>query len=286
MPARSISSELIKDMVIDTLGGVWCTPDPHTLDLIGAAMTREENEIARDMLSSILENARIAKNEQVPACQDTGLVIIFAELGVDVHIDGGTLTSILDQAVLDAWTKYYLRDSVSPDPLRLSSVEVKPDISSPVILHLEQVPGHNLTLHLCLKGGGAENCSALKMFHPTASAADIEGFIVDTVVSAGGKPCPPVIVGVGIGGDFEKCALLAKKALVVPSTPKEQDAYYRQMEVRLLQRINNEGKGVQGFAGQTTALEVRISTAPCHIASLPVAVNIECHSHRCASITI
>ncbi|HNU97729.1 MAG TPA: fumarate hydratase, partial [Candidatus Syntrophosphaera thermopropionivorans] len=158
--------------------------------------------------------------------------------------------------------------------------------SQPVILHLSEILGNKLELHISLKGGGAENCSTLKMFNPTATLTEIEDFIIDTVVSAGGKPCPPVFVGIGIGGDFEQCTILAKRALMIPLPDSEKKPEYLQMEKRILNKINQKGKGVQGFGGKTTALKVNILSQPCHIASLPVAVNIDCHAHRCISISI
>ncbi len=295
MSLRSISADQITKVFIDAIGEIYCQPQAEILDLLKSALDREKDEVARDMLDTIIENAEIGARDKVPVCQDTGLVIVFARLGVDAHIEGGCLQDILDSAASAAWDKYFLRRSVAEDPLLYRQKPTKDkqvsDIESPfplfpfcpVILHLEQVPGNTLILDIALKGGGAENMSTLRMFNPTATPDEVEKYIVDTVVSAGGNPCPPVIVGVGIGGDFELCAVLAKKALIVPAEKRSVDDPYLRMEERILESINQLGKGVQGFAGATTALEVRILTAPCHIASLPVAVNIECHSHRCTS---
>ncbi len=290
METRHIPARLIREAVIDAIGEIYCRPQADTVEFIQKALQRETDEIARDMLTTILDNARIGAQRGVPVCQDTGLVVVFAQIGCSIQLDGGTLREIIESAAAHAWEKYYLRDSIAMDPLRGQndprqkySGKPSPKSSLPVILHIEQDKSDKLHLHICLKGGGAENCSALKMFNPTATLDEVEDFVVDTVVKAGGKPCPPVIVGVGIGGDFELCALLAKKALVVNQSGKEKGERGKQMEQRILEKINQRGKGVQGFAGSTTALEVRILKAPCHIASLPVAVNVECHSHRCTS---
>lgn len=292
MKTRHLSAKAIKEAVIEAIGEIYCRPQNETMILIQDALKRENDELARDMLETILKNARIGAETGIPVCQDTGLVVVFAQIGVQVQLEGGTLRRIIEHAAAEAWRKFSLRDSIAWDPLRgrlgsgdnaREECKQPRDSHLPVILHTEQVPGDRMQLDISLKGGGAENCSALKMFNPTATLEDICQFVVDTVVSAGGKPCPPVIVGVGIGGDFELCAVLAKKALVTRQTENEADLDIQKFEKRILDQINSRGKGVQGFAGKTTALEVRILRAPCHIASLPVAVNIECHSHRCTS---
>ena len=293
MGLRTVSAAEIREQVIGAIGEICCRPTPETADLLRAALNREKDELARDMLQSILLNHQIAAEEALPLCQDTGLLVVFAELGSELLITGGILPEIISAAAASAWQKFYLRDSIAPDPLRgktLLPPEAKPGSSAaratsglPFILHLDQVAGNRLTLHLALKGGGAENCGALQMFNPGASLGEIEDFIVRTVVEAGGKPCPPVFVGVGIGGDFESCAILAKRALLLP--PHNEPDLQR-MERRLLDRINLRGRGVMGCAGSTTALRVSILTRPCHIASLPVAVNIDCHAHRVTSRVI
>jgi fumarate hydratase subunit alpha len=286
MSERIITSGSIKEVIVDAIGEIFCQPQAETLELLKQAWGREEDEIARDMLEAMLKNTELAAAEGVPLCQDTGLVIVFAELGADVRIAGGCLRDIIERGAAEAWSKFYLRDSIAMDPLRGRTgipLPGKPSDRIPVILHIDHAEGDRITLHIALKGGGAENCSVLKMFDPTASLDEIEDFISDTVVNAGGKPCPPVTVGVGIGGDFEYCAVLAKKALLLPESSMSEEKGIIEMESRLLDKINARGMGVQGFAGRTTALEVSILTAPCHIASLPVAVNIDCHAHRCAT---
>ncbi len=289
MSPRAIPPALIRDAVLDAVGEIYCHPDAGVLELIKKSREKESDPLARDILDSILENAAIGHRDRFPVCQDTGLLVVFAELGNEAYVTGATLRETIGKAAAEAWAKHYLRDSIATDPLRGKAVGAHPDKadstpdSLPVILHLEQVPGSDLLLRFALKGGGAENCSAMKMFDPTADLSEIEDFVTRTVVSAGGKPCPPVIVGVGIGGDFEYCAVLAKKALLLNAGLEGEAFAYPELAQRILERINAEGKGAQGLGGNTTALEVRILATPCHIASLPVAVNVECHSHRATS---
>jgi len=207
---------------------------------------------------------------------------------VDVQLES-CLRDTIEQAAAIACHKYYMRDSIAPDPLRgqldeCEDMRSETDTRLPIVLHLEQVRGDGLSLDLALKGGGAENMSALRMFNPSAKIEEIVEFVVDTVVNAGGRPCPPVIVGVGIGGNIELSAVLAKRALF--TNTDERGACYRGFEQDILQRINERGRGVMGLAGSSTALEVRILTAPCHIASLPVAVNLDCHAHRHIQVEI
>ena len=279
---RLLSDALIQEIVIEAIGKIFCDREPHAQELLTQALNSETDELARDILDDIIDNAALAREEHLPLCQDTGLLVVFARLGVDARLES-CLRDILEQAAAIAWQKYYMRDSIAPYPLRgqldeCEDMRSETDIRLPIVLHLEQVPGDGLSLDLALKGGGAENMSALRMFNPSAKVEEIVEFVVDTVVNAGGRPCPPVIVGVGIGGDFELSAILAKRALFTDSD--ERGTCYRELEKDILRRINERGSGVMGLAGGSTALEVRILTAPCHIASLPVAVNLDCHAHR------
>ncbi len=291
MSVRTVSAAAIKAQVISGIGEIFCRPTQETAELLRRAMDSENNEIARDMLAAILRNHTIAAQEELPLCQDTGLLIVFAELGSEVLIVDGVLERIISEAAHEAWREFRLRDSIATCPgrnsLAVSGIQDTAvnceDRTLPIILHLEQVPGDKLILRLALKGGGAENCSALKMFLPGAAPEEIEEFVVQTVLVAGGKPCPPVWVGVGIGGDFEVCAILAKRALLL-TEPKDPDLV--RMEERILKRINQLGKGVMGIAGSTTALKVSILTRHRHIASLPVAVNLDCHAHRATTRVI
>lgn len=275
MDIKRISARKIQAELVRAFGQIYCSPAPEVLHLLQQALDTERDEIACDMLSDILENDRIAAAEGLPACQDTGLPVIFAQLGCEVLLEGGCLREILEAAAAEAWQQFFLRRSIVSDPLFDRRPEAK---KVPLILHLSQVQGDKLILDIGLKGGGAENTSALKLFEPTASAEEVEEFIVETVVNSGGRSCPPVLVGVGIGGNFELCAVLAKQALF--SCEDEPDPAYRAMAASILAKINARGRGVQGFAGATTALSVQILSAPCHIASLPVAVNLDCHCHR------
>ncbi len=279
MVKKTIQANEIRELVLDAIGEIFCAAHPETRQLLENALAREKDEIARDMLESILENHEIAQRESLPLCQDTGLLVVFAELGNGVLIEGGSLRDIIGSAAAEAWDKYYLRDSIAWDPLRRGTGQKGTTL--PLILHLEQIPGDELILHFALKGGGSENCSFLKMMLPGAGMRGVEEFVIQSVVESGGRPCPPVMVGVGIGGNFEECAVLAKKALVLASEQKDEEL--REMEERILDEINKRGKGVMGFAGSTTALKVCILAKPCHIASLPVAVNIDCHAHRVTS---
>lgn len=279
---RPLSDILIQEKAIEAIGKIFCDREHHAQDLLTQALESETDELARDILGDIIDNAALAREERLPICQDTGLLVVFARLGVDAHLER-CLRDTLEQATAIAWQKYYMRDSIAPDPLRgqlgkCEDMRYETDTRLPIVLHLEQVPGDGLSLDLALKGGGAENMSALRMFNPSVKVEEIVEFVVDTVVSAGGRPCPPIIVGVGIGGDFELSAILAKRALFTDSD--ERSVCYRGLEQDILQRINERGRGVMGLAGRSTALEVRILTAPCHIASLPVAVNLDCHAHR------
>ena len=281
-PQRLLSDTLIQEKVFEAIGKIFCDREPYTQELLTQALESETDELARDILGDIIDNAALAREERLPLCQDTGLLVVFARLGVDARLES-CLRDTLEQAAAIAWQKYYMRDSIAPDPLRgqlgeCEDMRYETDTRLPIVLHLEQVPGHGLSLDLGLKGGGAENMSALRMFNPSAKVEEIVEFVVDTVFNAGGKPCPPVIIGVGIGGDFELSAILAKRALFTNSD--ERSACCRGLEQDILQRINERGRGVMGLAGKSTALEVRILTAPCHIASLPVAVNLDCHAHR------
>jgi fumarate hydratase subunit alpha len=283
MAVRVISGDEIREAVVAAIGKIYCSVDPEVVSALTRAYALETYELARDMLEAMLRNAELAPKLPLPVCQDTGSAVVFARIGTRVLIEGGDLVTILSSALAEAWDRFYLRRSIVADPLFDRS-----PISGtvPPVLHLEQVHGDSLELELMLKGGGAENAGALRMFNPTASLEEVEGFVADTAVAAGGKACPPVIVGVGIGGNFERCALLAKQSLLLPLGSCRGDDRLQDMSRRILRQINERGKGVQGMGGRTTALAVNIISESCHIASLPVAVNLECHAHRHARILI
>ena len=246
------------------------------------AAEQEENPLGCQILNQLKENLDIAGAEQIPICQDTGMAVVFAEVGQDVHIEGGSLTDAINKGVHDGYVEGYLRKSVVNDPF----IRENTKDNTPAVIHYSIVPGENIKLTVAPKGFGSENMSKLKMFTPSATKEDLINFVLDTVKSAGGNPCPPMVVGVGFGGDFEQCAYLAKEALCREVSVRNSNPVYSEMEAELLKRINETDIGPQGFGGKTTALAVNIETAPTHIAGLPAAVNIGCHVTRHAEKTI
>jgi fumarate hydratase subunit alpha len=251
-------------------------------DLEGLIEQQEKTEpfdLAKGILSDLKENISCARQMGVPICQDTGMAVVFLELGQEVHLVGGSLNDAVNEGVRQGYLEGKLRCSVVGDPLR----RVNTNDNTPAVLHLSMADGEQIRLTVAPKGFGSENMSAMKMFTPSATPEDIVDFVVGQVDTAGSNPCPPIVVGVGIGGDFEKSAYLAKKALCRPVSQRNEDEFYAQMESQMLQKINNLGIGPQGFGGLTTALAVNIETFPTHIAGLPVAVNIGCHVTRHAS---
>lgn len=241
------------------------------------AVKAEESPLGREILSRLIENAKVAKTEQVPLCQDTGFTVVLVELGQDVHIVGGDLYDAINKGVRKGYKEGFLRFSIVGDPLKRQNT----GDNAPASVHVEVVPGSTLKLAVMAKGAGCENMSALKMLKPSDGVEGIKGFVLKTIQEAGGNPCPPIIVGVGIGGTFELCAYLSKKALFRrPLGSPHPHPEIAVLERELLQAINDLGIGPMGLGGGTTALAVHVETYPCHIASLPVAVNIDCHSYR------
>jgi len=247
------------------------------------AARKESGPGAVKILNQLIENARIAKQERIPLCQDTGLAVVFVDQGSQVALTPpadskqATLFDAINAGVAAGFQKGLLRKSVVAEPLNKRR---NTGTNTPAIIHQQIIPGDKLKLTVMTKGGGCENKSQFRMFKPTAEKDEIIDWIVDVVRSAGADACPPFVVGVGIGGDFELCCLLSKKALCRNLNDRNSDEFYAALESDLLSRINALGLGPQGFGGDTTALAVMVETAACHIASLPVAVNIECHSHR------
>lgn len=242
----------------------------------------ESLQLPRQVLQILSENAEIARKEKIPLCQDTGLAVVFLQIGQEVLLVGGDLNEAVNDGIKNAVKKEYLRASVVSNPL----IRINTKDNTPAILHTEIVPGNRIKIHVMAKGGGAENMSALKMLTPADGEKGVVNFVLDTVKNAGANPCPPIIVGVGIGGNFEKCAFLAKKALLRKLGTENKDKKIAKLEKLLLNKINSLKIGPAGLGGKTTCLAVHIETFPCHIASLPVAVNIECHSHRYAEAII
>lgn len=243
------------------------------------ALLREESPTGKGILEKVLENHRIALEEAIPACQDTGVAVVFLEIGQDVHLCGGDVVEAINRGVREGYTEGYLRKSVVKDPLfaRENSGD-----NTPAVLHVTVVPGNRLRVTVMPKGAGAENASALRMLPPHAGVEGVKRFVVETVKAAGPDACPPYVVGVGIGGTFDEVTLLAKKALVRPLGSRHADPQYAALEGELVDEINRLGIGPQGLGGSVTALGVHIEVAPCHIASLPVAVNLNCNVSRVA----
>lgn len=243
---------------------------------IGRQAAREPWPVAKGVLEKIEENISIAEEGVLPLCQDTGLACVFLEVGQDVHLEGGPVEEAVHEGVRQGYRDGFLRKSVVEDPLR----RVNTGDNTPAHIHYEIVPGDQVKVILAPKGFGSENMSQIKMLPPSAGADGVKDFVVRVCEEAGANPCPPIVVGVGIGGTFDKAALMAKQALLAPLDELNQDPFYADMEQELLDRINSLGIGPQGFGGETTALAVNIKTAPTHIAGLPVAVNINCHVSR------
>ena len=237
---------------------------------------------AREILHILCRNEQIARQERMPICQDTGMACVFAEIGQDVHITGGSFEEAVDEGVRQGYTEGYLRKSVVADPIRRGNT----GDNTPAVLTVRLVPGDKLRLTLAPKGFGSENMSRLAMLRPSDGEQGVKDFVLDAVRQAGPNPCPPVVVGVGIGGTFDRVALLAKRALLRPLGSRHPDPYYAAMEQELLEKINELGTGPQGFGGRTTALGLQIETFPTHIAGLPVAVNINCHVTRHAEVVL
>jgi fumarate hydratase subunit alpha len=254
-------------------------------DVVGAlrhAVSREESETGKQVLQQIIDNAVIAHRKKLPICQDTGLAVVFVELGQDIHIVGGFLHAAIEEGVRQAYDEGYLRKSVCDPFTRENSTD-----NLPAIIHVDIVAGDRMKIIAMPKGGGSENVSAAKMLTPAAGIDGIKKFVLETVDNAGANPCPPVIVGVGIGGSLEQACIMAKKALLRPiGEANRVDVRVEQMEKELFDSINKLGIGPAGLGGRVTALAVNVEMMPCHIASLPVAVNIQCHVARHKEITI
>ena len=252
-----------------------CYVDPTLLTKLNQAKDSEVSDLGKDVLGQIIKNSEIAKNTHAPMCQDTGIVVVFVEIGTEVQLIGN-IEEAINEGVRRGYDKGYLRKSVVGHPLD----RVNTKDNTPAIIHYQLVPGDKVKLTVAPKGAGSENTSAIKMLKPSDGYEGVKQVVLDTVRTAGGKPCPPIIVGVGVGGNFEKSAILSKEALMRPLDDVAQDKIAAQLEKELLEEINNLNIGPAGFGGKATALAVKVNTYPCHIASLPVAVNIQCHASR------
>ncbi|WP_154826683.1 fumarate hydratase [Clostridium butyricum] len=236
----------------------------------------ETYELAGQVLDKIILNSEIACKEKMPMCQDTGMACVFLEIGQDVHFVGGNLEAAINEGVRRGYEDGFLRKSVVDDPIR----RVNTKDNTPAVIYYDIVDGYKVKVTLAPKGFGSENMSKIGMLKPSDGLEGVKNFVIETVKAAGPNPCPPMVVGVGIGGTFDKAAYLAKKALIRPINTSNKDEFYKDLEIELLEKINKLGIGPQGFGGKTTALGLNIETYPTHIAGLPVAVNINCHATR------
>lgn len=273
---REIEVSVIKEAVAKLCEEANLLLPPMMKEKIESCIPVEESPVCKEVLGDIVKNIDCAKELNVPICQDTGMAVIFLEIGQDVHFTGGSLYNAINEGVAKGYVEGKLRLSVVKDPLR----RVNTGDNTPAIIHTSIVDGDKVKIMVAPKGFGSENMSRIKMFTPSATREDIIAFVTETVNVAGSNPCPPIVVGVGIGGDFEQCAYLSKKALCRDLTLRNPDPFYAELEEAMLTEINKTGIGSQGFGGTVTALYLNIEAAPTHIAGLPVAVNIGCHVTR------
>lgn len=267
----------VEEMLLDACENIPC----NVLNALKEAYKTEQSPLAKEVINKIIQNDELAKEKHLPICQDTGVVVCFLEVGYDVHFDGDIYEAI-NKGVANAYTKGYLRKSVVKHPLdRINTKD-----NTPAITHVKFVPGDKVKIDIAPKGGGSENMSLVKMLIPADGIEGIKKLVLDTVFNAGGKPCPPIIVGIGIGGNLEKSALLAKEALMREIDDVNEDPILNKLEQELKTDINKLGVGPMGFGGKVTCLGVKINSYPCHIASLPVAINIQCHAARHKSYII
>ena len=279
---RELSVQTIEDAVCELFQQANRVLPQDLTQAICRAAQAETDALPRSVMQDIRQNLAAADELHVPICQDTGMAVLFCDLGQDVHLVGGDFTEAVNRGVARAYRDGYLRCSIVADPIRRGNT----GDNTPALVHLRLTPGEQVRLLAAPKGFGSENMSVLRMFTPSATVEEIEDFLVSAVCRAGGNPCPPMVLGVGIGGDFESCALLAKRALCRPVSVRHPDPFYRAMEDRLLEKCNALGVGPQGFGGKTTALSVAVETAPTHIAGLPVALNVGCHVTRHAETVL
>ena len=273
---RTIHTEIIKKVIEELLYNANFIAPAEIKNIFSEMKRNETHPLASETLSILIENIDIAQKDNIPLCQDTGSVIIFLEIGQELEITGDYLYDAVNSAVAESYKKFYLRKSIVEDPLRRKNTGT----NTPAFIHTDIVPGSGLTIDVMLKGGGSENMSALRMFKPTDSVEKIISFIEETVIAAGPNPCPPLFLGIGIGGTADTAMLNAKKALLKDPSEHNPDPYYRDLELKILERVNNTGVGPMGFGGRNSAAGVYIKEAPTHIASLPVALNLNCHSFR------
>lgn len=272
---REVQASEITRAVRDLFIDANCNLGEDVLAAFDRAIERDESPVAKEVLRELKENARIARDEQSPICQDTGLAVLFVEIGQDVHVVGADLKAAINEGVKKGYGEGYLRKSACHPFTRANTKD-----NTPAVIHFDIVPGDKVRIVAVPKGGGAENMSRVDMLSPSAGLEGIKDFVVKRLEASGSNPCPPTVVGVGIGGTFERSALLAKKALVRKIGERNADPELAKIEVEVLARINKLGIGPMGYGGNTTSLDVFFEVEPCHIASLPVAVNVQCHAAR------
>jgi fumarate hydratase subunit alpha len=273
---REISAEKIAETVAELCVTANYQLGEDVVDALKKGLEKEESPTGNAILEQLLENAKISSEGVFPLCQDTGFSVFFLELGQDARIVGGDLNEAINEGVRKGYTEGYLRKSILADPIK----RVNTKDNTPAVIWTDIVPGDQLKITLAPKGGGSENMSEVAMLRPADGADGVVRFVVDKVSRAGGNPCPPVVVGVGIGGTFEKVAWLAKKALLRPIGSRHSDPFYADMEKEILTKVNKLGIGPMGLGGRVTALDVHIEVYPCHIASFPASVNMQCHADR------
>ncbi|AWK50490.1 fumarate hydratase [Clostridium beijerinckii] len=273
---REVNVEIIRDAVRNLSIEANYFLGSDIKEALQKSKEEETWRLAAEVLDKIIINSEIANNEEMPMCQDTGMACVFIEIGQDVHLVGGKLEDAINEGVRRGYKEGFLRKSVVEDPIR----RINTNDNTPAIIYYDIVDGDKVKITLAPKGFGSENMSKIGMLKPSDGLDGVKKFVIDTVKAAGPNPCPPMVVGVGIGGTFDKAAYLAKKALLRPVNIRNKDEFYKELEVELLERINQLGIGPQGFGGKTTALGLNIETYPTHIAGLPVAVNINCHATR------
>lgn len=266
-------TEAVAKMAMDA--NYYLSPDIY--DALVAGQQNEQSPLGKEIFGQLMQNACIAREEDRPICQDTGMAVVFVELGQEVRLEGGSLADAVNAGVAKGYTEGYLRKSVVDDPL---FVRKNTNDNTPAILHVELVPGDGLKIKLAPKGFGSENMSALRMFKPAEGINGVKKFVVDTVLNAGSNPCPPIVLGIGIGGTIEKAAYLAKKSLLRPITQHNANPDYAKLEEELLELVNKTGVGPQGLGGHITALAVNVEYYPAHIAGMPVVINVSCHATR------
>jgi fumarate hydratase subunit alpha len=278
---RLIPEQQIYQSVVDLIQRASYDLEEDIYHALSEGITKESSNLPRSIMEDLVKNADIAKEKKIPLCQDTGFAVFFVEIGVDCYIEGN-INTIINQATRDAYQTFYLRKSIIADPLNGKNTQD----NTPAVIWIDYVEGNELKITFCQKGGGAENMSTIRMFKPTSDINEIKEFIVSHVISTGGNACPPLIIGIGIGGTMEKCAFLAKKALFRNISTPNLNPFYADLEQNILRTINEKGQGAQGLGGNNTALAVLIEPFARHIASLPVAINLQCHSSRHKSCII